>query len=248
MAISFINSRLSVSLVRNIAQPEPVGQFDPSQYTLWLDADDLSSFTLTGSLVDNWANKGTGGTDFDMKETGANRPSRVLSAHNGGAAVRFDGSTFLQADITDYLDAATSVGTTLVVVKRDTGGGSNQIIIGNNSSAGWELRYAGSATSVGYLHRGVLAGTPETVVDQLNVIGFRRDQNLSEVITNDTIHTQEDLTGYNVSGLKLKLGFRSPSSDILVGDICEIISDPTLWSNQLVSDGVSYLKTRWGIS
>ena len=71
---------------------------------LWLDADDASSFTLSGSDIEEWRNKSTDYAGvFDYKQTsGAVRPDYVTSALNSKSIVRFNG-------IWDYMSSSGDV-------------------------------------------------------------------------------------------------------------------------------------------
>lgn len=56
----------------------------------WLDASDADSFSLSGSLVDTWSDKGTSGVN--VSQTGSARPTLVQNVANGLPGVRFDDS------------------------------------------------------------------------------------------------------------------------------------------------------------
>lgn len=74
------------------AQNIPGGGFLPSDLpdlALWLDADDASTLTLSGSVVDEWRDKSGNGRDFTG--SGSARPTVVSAAYNGRDVIQFDG-------------------------------------------------------------------------------------------------------------------------------------------------------------
>lgn len=66
---------------------------DVSNLAGWWDADDASTFTFaTGSVISQWNDKSGNNRHFSQA-TSTKRPSRVMSAQNGLAVVRFDGTS-----------------------------------------------------------------------------------------------------------------------------------------------------------
>lgn len=74
------------------AQRWTPAEFASSVLALWLDADDDTTFTLSGSNVSQWNDK-SGNARNATQGTDANRPTRQTNVLNGGACVRFDGSS-----------------------------------------------------------------------------------------------------------------------------------------------------------
>jgi hypothetical protein len=81
---------------------------------LWLNADDATSFSLSGSDVNSW-NDYNGGGGALSQGTPALKPQRVAGAVNGRAVVRFDG-------VDDYLQHVSAYGNhhAFVVFKVDS--------------------------------------------------------------------------------------------------------------------------------
>jgi hypothetical protein len=97
---------------------------------IWLDADDASSFSLSGSNVTSWNNKAGTSYDFDQKSSD---PSRVISG-NGKSVVNFDGNDQLWTN-----DAYTKKNYTILSVSRFTGGGNGRVI--SSKDINWLFGY-----------------------------------------------------------------------------------------------------------
>ena len=83
-----------MSIVEKSSQP--YSGFDPTQIpgcTLWLDAADSSTLTLSGSSVTSWRDKSGGGISMTASTT---RPTLSTAAYNGRNAINFGGSACFQ--------------------------------------------------------------------------------------------------------------------------------------------------------
>ena len=89
--------------------------------SLWLDADDASSMTVSGTNISEWRNKSTDDAGlFDGVQSNASyQPTMVTSEINGRSVVRFDGSD-------DYLNFS---GSTSRRAPSSTGGEITSFIV-----------------------------------------------------------------------------------------------------------------------
>lgn len=114
----------SVGLRRGGTFTPPVQDFTPADLpglALWLDAADAASISLNGSAVTQWNDKSGNGRHF-AQGTAAQQPAYVPGAHNGRAALRFDGvNDRLGLGVNSLLRAAP--GLTCYVVALTTGSG-----------------------------------------------------------------------------------------------------------------------------
>jgi hypothetical protein len=103
--------------------------FAPNDLTglqLWLDADDLTTFTLSGADVTQWSDK-SGEDNHATQATGGNKPDRVSGVQNSRAVVRCDGSD----DFLELPDLSALVGadyTLATVISWKTGGSNGRFL------------------------------------------------------------------------------------------------------------------------
>jgi hypothetical protein len=73
-----------------IADPSVTDLFSPIG---WWDASDSSTITESSGAVSNWANKGTGGSTYDLTQaTGTRQPLTGSNTQNGKNLLTFDGA------------------------------------------------------------------------------------------------------------------------------------------------------------
>jgi hypothetical protein len=97
---------------------------------IWLDADDASSFSLSGSNVTSWNNKAGSSYNLDQK---SGDPTRIASG-NGKSVVNFDGNDQLWTN-----DSYTNKKYTILSVSRYTGGMNGRVIASKDNN--WLLGY-----------------------------------------------------------------------------------------------------------
>ena len=72
------------------ADPSVTDLFSPIG---WWDASDSSTITESSGAVSNWANKGTGGSTYDLTQaTGTRQPLTGSNTQNGKNLLTFDGA------------------------------------------------------------------------------------------------------------------------------------------------------------
>jgi len=124
-----LNNTISGSAHLVIGQEVIDGPWEPTDIvscSLWLDADDASSITLSGSNVTQWSDKSGNGNHYGHA-TAANQPAYSASVINGRSVVTtYDSgdAQFLScSSTTDYVDSSNHFTTFMVTQQYDETGG-----------------------------------------------------------------------------------------------------------------------------
>lgn len=139
--------------------PAPPGFLpsDVSNLELWYDADDATTITDTGGLVDQWDDKS--GNSRNLISSGTDRPT--ITTDSGDAAIQFSGAEFLS--VTGLSTFNTSGEASIFAVMRQTvtTGTQSFFVIANSSNDDIPLNrtQSGSAT------RSEFDGTTQSRVD-----------------------------------------------------------------------------------
>ena len=107
---------------------------DIANLGLWLDADDASSFTLTGTDVDQWNDK-SGNSRHVVQATPANKPSRLV--FDGRYGLFFNGTSDQLTSSTTYsfTEAVTGKWTSFAVFRPNIVSGVRSILDMDNETA-----------------------------------------------------------------------------------------------------------------
>lgn len=93
--------------------------------SLWLDASDASTVTLSSSSVTNWTDKSTAGNNARFIGISSTWPTYCATQQNGRCTISFDGGDYLS---TGFLS---NTGTTIICVAKRTAG---ELIVGARDS------------------------------------------------------------------------------------------------------------------
>lgn len=123
------------------AQNIPGGGFLPSDLpdlALWLDADDASTLTLSGSVVDEWRDKSGNGRHFTG--SGSARPALVSAAYNGRDAIQFDGVNDTMSLGSSGIGRNVGAVTVYVAVKWTTSPTSAEVVFVSSTATSTQTR------------------------------------------------------------------------------------------------------------
>jgi hypothetical protein len=227
----------------------------PAEITtsLWLDADDSTTITLTSSAVSEWRDK-SGNTRHVTQGTAGARPA--MSTFGGLDAVSFDGGDQLVNASTGITSGTYSGELSIVYVatRADSTGGT---ILSDRTTGNaavfmwWEAgdRYiftdGANAGSNHLIGSGVyaLVDSGGAVVAQQHVSGSR-----DNLWVNGTSQTVDTGTATNITGSAgFKIGAREDGGTLWNGLICEIVAVTALTTtNRELLEG--YLAHKWGLA
>ena len=242
--------------------------------TLWLDADDASSITLSGSDVEEWRNKSTDYAGvFDYRQTSAAvRPDYVTAALNSKSIVRFNGIWDYMSssgDVSKRSPAGTDQTMTAFFVAREHASSTGQEAI-----LQWGLKSDNGFSGVGdstWFHNGDglwsgkymffsnedmskiiytdASGKMETTAQIFAIT--QTTSNITFHVTgtlNATTSTPHDkVYPANNANIYSLLG-RDYASDWFHGDIAEVIVYNRDLSTSERGTIESYLSTKWGVA
>jgi hypothetical protein len=242
--------------------------------SFWLDADDLTTMTLSGSSVTQWRDKarnlsftvGTGSVD-------GTRSAPILSSKNGRGAVQFNGTNTILRNATGDLTPLNR--TIFVVIEKgsgsDTNGEAAVSFCPKDSTAYGYFATFGFVTGYPYSSKRVdLAGATARWYEYTFNAGdliLMRSQNRDDTYLNGTFtesqlyvnktivtRTTNIIGGFMTSFTKgIILGGtdgRSASGyygNYFSGKICEIICFDNILSNAESEIVENYLSNKWGI-
>ncbi|MFZ9065676.1 MAG: hypothetical protein ACO22U_18735, partial [bacterium] len=205
---------------------------------IWLDADDATSFSLSGSAVTSWNNKAGSSYNFDQK---SGDPSRVTSG-NGKSVVNFDGNDQLWTN-----DAFVPNEFTIMSVSRYTGGQNARLI--SSKDKNWLFGYHSNGSSKFYFEGWIKNdGTYDTRWHLHTATVNNQDQ------TNcwtDLTHVTVDSGSANDSNYKpskLSLGAYSNVGEASKGEVAELIAFDSVLSSNDRQKVEAYLAHKWGLS
>ena len=118
-------------------QPYTVPTSPVAGSSLWLDADDATTFTYSsGSVVSQWNDKSGNSRNFSQSTVG-NQPSRATNIQNGKAAVQFGSGGTKWLSKTAFGWAASNF--TVFLVTKATSSGNYQNIFASDTIYGTSL-------------------------------------------------------------------------------------------------------------
>jgi hypothetical protein len=233
--------------------------------TLWLDADDITTFTFSSSnIVSGW-NDLTATARNATQSTVAYQPTRVTGVLNGLPVVRFGQSTTKALSFSNVL--ANSTYTLFFVTNTSTDiistGPSGPILAAGSGSAGSDgvLNYGGNWTvsvaneRIYWATRGN-RGLAYTAAD-ISSGGHTYTITLNAPSSTGSISLDNSalsLTSFNggfnstnyAAGFDVLGNNQIGSAEGFQGDIGEMIYYPSVLSGGDISTIFNYLKTKWG--
>ena len=231
--------------LRRLDQVDAAG-FSPTSISglqLWLDADDVSTFTFgTGTAVSQWNDK-SGNSRHVVQATGAQQPDRSAT-YGARTAVRFtaSNSNVLRPGASATVNQPITL---FAVAARSSGSGSaNARIIASFSGTGFQLLIGEGA--LGSLYAGtafVTQGSAPSagVLHQISAIANGAS---SQVWGNGTAGTAGN-AGSNSLALST-VGASGNNTNYLQGDIAEVIVYDSALGTTDRQAVETYLKSKWG--
>jgi hypothetical protein len=217
-------------------------------YSLWLDANDASTFTFSsGSIVSEWRDKSGNGYHFSQA-TGALQPERQSAQQNGLPSVYFS-SDALENSSWDW---SASAFTFFIVVKNRTGTSYDGFLsrnqdaslqLGTDNANYYAISRLGQATSASNLS-GTGSNADVVVYKSSGISSGNISVNLWR---NNTAASSAVTLSSLVAGNKNVLGAtRDSGSDPTVGYISEVLLYPSQLSDSNRNSVENYLKAKWG--
>jgi len=245
-----------------VAQPWGWSPLGLDNMTLWLDADDAGTLTLTGDFVEAWGDKSGAGNNF-LKPAPNARPQVDVVTINGRRCVSFDGVThYLQNTGGTTADLVTATAWTIAVaLKLGTVTTSDADPTKNDGVLN---------TATGYLGIHLY----DEGANAVSVRGYSWDGNYDSVNYNGGLSTGDTCIAiYRKSGGYINIdcvgGSAAAPSAVADGattDLTELVSlgrlgaffgdidvgEILVWNRELGSREIEmvklYLKMKWGIS
>ncbi len=231
---------------------------DLSGLSLWFDAADSSTVTLSGSNVSNWDDK-SGNGNHVTQGTAGNQPTLVNNVQNGLPAIRFDGTD-------DYMVTSGNVDLTagyhiFFVYKKDTQKNFNglfridntittgssdieiydnvngHLLVGGNRGDNFDYRYHvtdASSNLVANVSEIKCADNTNAVKEDLEIL--------------DIYLTAGNLFAPNQAALfHIGIGYGG-TGGYLDGDFHEILIFDRLLTDKESNEANRYLGSKWGVS
>ena len=237
--------------------------------SLWLDASDASSITLSGNEVVSWSDKSGNGLGCSQA-TSANRPITASAAQNSLNTIRFVASDYLSSS--GNLDLTTAYTIFIVAKNRIRKDYNGLIRIGalalpNNNISDLEIYWQAGSSNSGNIvtvgNRGINfkgdqtgnapPGVNNYYIHSAQVTG----SNLATRYMNGSVQTSNQTfgTGFVVplSANPYHVGIGYPASGnaaaaTLDGDICEIVALHYIASTDERQRMEGYLAHKWGLT
>lgn len=221
--------------------------------SLWLDADDAATLTLSDSYVTEWRDKSGNGRHV-AQAAQASQPTRVANVQNGRAVVRFDGTSDALSG-GDVLDLGTG-GLSVAAVGTPS---NNNTVIGKyrvtSDNYTWIVTRAGittRSTAITSASGGTASSATQlwtATVDRTAGLAFWR--NGTSTGTSSTNYPNS--ANYN-STYPLLVGASTSSTDnvsltsFYQGDVAEIVVSLSTWSTGDRQRLEGHLAHRWGLA
>lgn len=246
-----------MSLIGIIASSRRVAGVPVAGYSLWLDADDASTFTFSsGSVVSQWNDKSANAYHF-AQATVANQPTRTTNAQNGRAVVTFNVDFLSNAS----LNWGGSNSTVFWVGKEDNSAGTgfqNLFTTGTGATGQWGYGIGSNATGNDYAIFDIGQS-----FDKFNVFPTNSNADVMaftsagvtgtaavtcNAFKNGTAASANPLTSQTTttSATGALLGSAAAAVEPYYGTVCEVIVYPSQLGTTDRNSVESYLKTKWG--
>ena len=271
---NFSTSSIKNGVQRRTIWDQAAGGIPVSGYTLWLDANDTSTITLSGSAVTQWNDKSPNAYQF-IQSNSSYRPTSGVTTINGRNVLDFDNVDFLSANTSaatwTFLSDATKSTVFFVLKRNATSNGTNMLINTNNAGSssvrGMSLSindgdnypnaFCGNGNSGQYVYR--LQSTATTAIGtNATVLSYSLDGNNATVGDRVKAYVNNgSAIGNNTDGDTLSTG--TPNNPLYIGDFgsgvgiglkgkfAEIIIYPSELTTTQRNSVRDYLIGKWGI-
>ena len=238
--------------------PPPFSPDDIAGLSLWLDADDGSTLTLSGSNVTQWDDKSSNGYDVSQGTT-SRQPTLQTGVLNSKDGVRFDGTDdILFNDSAASIASGNDVPVTIFTVYKQLSSGSNEygLVFGSSTSVQPLLCLMTTSNNMAAQQR-TDAGTLTNAYSSTSSLSYRcqttqlTSSNLV-VYNNKTQIQSSSFTPAQTTFDTFALGAwrRSGSMNgiaFLNCDICEVLIYDSALSTSDREDVVDYLTDKWAL-
>lgn len=221
-------------------------------YRLWLDAQDNATFTLSGSDVLTWTDKGYSSTVF---HTTAGTPTvanninghQTVAMTNSGEILNSNGNL----NLVDIIGSTTATCFGVCSIN-NTGTGC---LLGVNTPDLWNFGFPVSSIQMLYITQDtsyygpyqVEANPGSALSTGFIFVSQTNGATISAKIPPGSFNNiTQDIPGQNFSGTTLLVGSFN-GSDSLDGNIGEILVYNTALSSGDIASNVSYLASKWGV-
>lgn len=226
-----------------------------SGYSLWLDADDATTFSYSsGSVVSQWNDKSANNYHFSQA-TVANQPIRNTNQQNGLPAVTFAADFLANTSI----NWGASASTLFIVAKEDKSAGTgfqNLFTTGTGAAGQWGYGVSSDGTSeyisifniaTNYTPFDTVMTTGNADVLSFKSAGISAGSVTANLWKNGTAGVTSPVTRTGTSSAAgALLGSAAAASEPFYGFFCEIILYPSQLNDTDRQSVESYLKTKWG--
>ncbi len=271
---NFSTSSIKSGVQRRTIWDQAAGGIPVTGYRLWLDANDTSTITLSGSAVTQWNDKSANTYQF-TQGTSSRRPTSGLTTINGRNVLDFDGTDHLastaSASTWSFLHDGTKTTQFYVVKRNATSNGTNVLTSTNHIGASAAIAaHAFINDSTNYPGLSIHNGTSGDAVVRLDATAD------TAIGTNTTVITYATDPGNSSSGDRAKVyvnngsaignntwgqtpSTSAPYGTLLIGDLgpgidiglkgkfAEIIIYPFELTTTQRNSVRDYLIGKWGI-
>ena len=219
--------------------------------SLWLDANDASTFTYSsGSVVSQWNDKSGNSRNFSQS-TVSLQPSRLTNTQNGKAVVNFGTPTDYKWLSKTAFGWAESSFTVFLVIKPNTGG-YFQNIFSSDTLYGTSLAITATGNYYSVFNTGAAAYPSNLAYTTSNadVTTWKSSGQSGGSIAvylrkNGVAASSVINAGYTNQNTKATLGAAN-STEPFLGYVCEVLVYPSQLSSTDIETNETYLKNKWG--
>ncbi len=242
-----MNRRRRMLLMSGGGSPAAFVPSDISGLLLWLKANDAATIHATGTDLDSWDNKGTGGGS--ATGTSTSRPKTGTRTINGKNAIDFDGIVDIMTLPAGVLTLPSGANTIFVTYQSDNAGDATQrMIVMLNGGGGRRYEVAFTATQIQGCNSNT-ANTPTTQLDTrdttVKTIGFRRSGTAITTFI-DGVQGTPSVLGESTTPASALLGAQTSGIDRFNGLIAEVCGYTSSLSDTDMNRVGNYLNTEWG--
>jgi hypothetical protein len=241
---------LGILASSKLGQPGPI-----AGYSLWLDANDATTFTYSsGTVVSQWNDKSPNGYNFTQATT-SQQPVRQTNIQNGLPALNMHTGGVIRWMANSSYDFSSSAFTIFCVY--DPNGGNFTTVAGRNlvgsvtlgsnaNSINYAISRIGQATTASNL---TVTGSNADVIVFKSAAGVSGGNLSADLYKNGTAGSSTLTVGITSAGDKFTIGAtQNGSADHYQPDgyLCELIVYPSALSDTDRNSVEAYLKTKWG--
>lgn len=258
-------NNIAATLGGGVLAPAPV-----SGYTLWLDAADTSTISLSGSAVTQWTDKSANAYTF-TQATSANQPVSGTQTQNGKNVIVFNTNDSLAATSAASVWKFLSDGSThtIMIALKTTDASTQQIALSTYSGSGNSVGVTWGTETSNNIKHGVLRGVSGSPAVDNNAAIFTMTTTFNYISIlgdpgNATAANRSDMRVKQGSAIKNNTFTFTPSTsnpfqplrigDYIaagavgwIGQIAEILIYPSILSAGDLLSNQQYLAAKWGV-